>query len=81
MKTQYFSVKGFGFFPLDMLRYDSCFPDTQEDVEKIDNSNMEVSGRSRTVKLRRNIPRRIQPSIARWNSFGWGVDMDSIKIY
>jgi hypothetical protein len=30
-----FEVEGFGEFPLDMLRYDHCIPDTQEDVSLI----------------------------------------------
>lgn len=31
----YFTVVGHGEFPLDMLRYDSAFPTSAEDTEKI----------------------------------------------
>lgn len=55
-------------FPLDMLRYDECWPATQRDVELInhniidgrDNESYEISVCS-TKPL----------TLARWQSFGW----------
>lgn len=65
-----FTVEGAGRFPLDMLRYDSCFPLRQEDVSRIDDRNRERV----TVKLAM-YHATSKPNItdARWSSFGWSV--------
>lgn len=73
--TQLFTVTGFGTFPYDMLRYDGCYPHSQQDV-----SEMENTSETRSVTLRRVVfdkPR--EPEIARWNSFLWSVDRESIQ--
>lgn len=72
MKRHDFSyavVVGFGEFPFDMLRYDSCCPNAQEDVNKID---ARERGEMRAVVVRRW---ECQPSDwtpDRWRSFLWG---------
>ena len=33
-----FTVRGRGAFPIDMLRYDACWPTTAEDAQKITDS-------------------------------------------
>jgi hypothetical protein len=76
MKFQIFHVTGSGFFPLDMLRYDSCYPHSQEDVSKISSlgKSSEDLGQ-RTITLARRVKSRIdQPRIDRWASFGWTVE-------
>lgn len=71
MKVMTFVVEGSGAFPLDMLRYDSCFPSAGDDV-----AAMDVRGKRR-VTLSRHVAsfaeanRVLTP--ARWASFGWQV--------
>ena len=60
-----YTVIGSGYFPVDMLRYDAAWPDSQEDAGRI--LDFEAN---REVKLRSY---RI-PTIARWKSFGWQVN-------
>jgi hypothetical protein len=62
-----FTVSGSYPFPLDMLRYDRCWPKSQDDVSSMmANSRHTIGGQSKVtmVGLRR-------PTIDRWSSFGW----------
>lgn len=71
MKSKWyrFTVKGSGVFPLDMLRYDVCYPQEQEDAFKI----LE-SPDVRTVTLIKPVDdKNSTPTPARWQSFGWEV--------
>lgn len=61
----FFEVKGRGTFPFDMLRYDSCWPYAQTDVEAIANAMHDIG--ERKVRLVTN--GRVTPD--RWASFGW----------
>lgn len=66
-----FQVRGRGRFPLDMLRYDNCFPASSDDVAKMDE---EYSREERTIELitlHKYRQEHITP--ARWESFGWTV--------
>ena len=64
-----FTVEGSGEFPLDMLRYDRCWPATQNDAIQI-NAHM---GR-RTVTLATGQRSTASyPTVARWESFLWRV--------
>lgn len=64
-----FTVEGSGNFPLDMLRYDGCYPYESEDVER-----MTTRGERRQVKLISIGPRGDRsPTEGRWESFGWRV--------
>lgn len=69
------TVEGCGSFPTDMLRYDACVPDGQEDVNKIDGGYAEWGRGSRQVNLRMYTPvgGREGATVARWESFGWRV--------
>lgn len=63
------TVEGSGEFPVDMLRYDRCCPDTGGDV-------MGVIGRTslpRRVRLLRFSIAGDKAEAARWKSFGWTV--------
>lgn len=69
----HFTVEGRGTFPVDMLRYDTCWPRSQEDTAKLERV-------SRRQHLRDDRPVRIAlssngrpPTAARWASFGWKV--------
>lgn len=72
------TVEGAGSFPLDMLRYDGCVPDSQEDVSKLAGDGPDPEGRNwqrRQVTLRMYSPAggKEEPTRARWESFGWRV--------
>lgn len=77
MKLCKFKVKSTGhLFPLDMLRYDQCFPARPDDIMALEditaerdnyesNSNKEYSIVLYTI--------RKSPTVERWQSFGWYV--------
>jgi len=70
---QSFVVTGVGYFPLDMLRYDYCYPADDSAVK-----NIVVKGyyeiEERSVRLARTVEGKdIQPTTGRWLSFGWQV--------
>lgn len=67
-----FTVEGAGPLPLDMLRYDSCFPATEEDAATAVQYPGECKGRRR-IKLIRRTAGLPEPTEARWRSFGWRV--------
>jgi hypothetical protein len=74
MKKSYyeFVVRGTSSFPLDMLRYDCCYPASQDGV-----SNMIGRGGStREVTLKADSP----PTPGRWASFGWQVVKEEKKV-
>lgn len=69
--TFLFTVEGRGAFPIDMLRFDGCCPDSQIDVGNMD---WQSGPQTRRVSLCRFTPnRKWEPTEARWNSFGWEV--------
>jgi len=65
-----FYVTGHGHFPIDMLRYDRCWP-------TINNRNDVFQACHRepiTVELETDIPEyRLTPG--RWSSFGWAMSV------
>lgn len=78
-----FTVVGRTAFPIDMLRYDQCFPASEADSSRITNT----INRDRTmnpgltskeigmykidlVMISRN---NSGPTVGRWNSFCWGI--------
>lgn len=68
-------VEGSGRFPIDMLRYDSCVPDTESDAVRISGTldDGPLDGPV-TITLRRFAPAASQgPTVPRWASFGWRV--------
>ena len=76
-----FSVIGCGAFPLDMLRYDRCAPQTQNDASKM----MAYAAHEGTmmVKVMAFVPADRAsawgPTQDRWASFGWHVVDGSIE--
>lgn len=62
METKKF--KGRGYFPLDMLRYDCCWPTDTEAVNSISHVNFRED---RIVSVTSNS----KFTIARWATFGW----------
>lgn len=61
-------VDGSGEFPLDMLRYDSCFPHTENDSYAITHH----TGKRRILLCRRGV-NETHASEGRWKSLGWAV--------
>jgi hypothetical protein len=68
-----FTVTGGGAFPIDMLRYDRCFPRDSYAVE-----NMMVGHGVRSVELVSYIPSDFRPDSVptkgRWENFLWRVE-------
>ena len=69
-----FTVQGTGAFPLDMLRYDCCWPLTESDsylmAMTVDDADY---FKPRSVTLTRSTDRAWMPTDGRWNSFTWQV--------
>ena len=67
-----FTVEGIGPFPMDMARYDACFPDSTEDGTRIESSyeRRHEPKLMRTVRMRSTVK---PPTEGRWASFGWRV--------
>lgn len=66
-----FVVKGCGAFPIDMLRYDACYPCDQDCTEVITLDRLDE--RYNAPRSLRLISRVGEPTNARWASFGWYV--------
>lgn len=66
-----FKVCSKGYFPMDMLRYDACFPSRSEDAAMISEYTKEIV----TVELEtyHDSQRDGHPTVDRWRSFGWTV--------
>ena len=79
-----FIVRGDSPFPLDMLRYDSCFPESEPDSSVIRASIESPYQGPRDVVLvtiRKDAPQGRPPVTPdRWKSFGWQiVDVVTIR--
>lgn len=78
---QLFEVEGRHPFPIDMLRYDACFPASETESHKI-NATFD-GGRIETtrVTLARYIraDMKQEPTSGRWHSFGWTVIWNSTR--
>ncbi len=61
-----YTVSGTWEFPIDMLRHDYAFPDSETESNNISNSG---TGTQRSVRLRSHHA----PTPGRWESFGWKV--------
>ena len=82
MTKQIFQVTGAGLFPLDMLRYDNCWPCGEEDIPKIDNDYTCGLQGQRTVTLCRIVRNKnLLPTADRWATFGWLFVPSTIKLY
>ena len=68
IKAFEFTVEGPHDFPVDMLRYDGCWPRTSEDAVAITRDVRD--GKLHRVTL---ISHHRPPTVARWKSFGWDV--------
>lgn len=76
-----FTVVGTGAFPVDMLRYDCCYPvDTDSALAIVvgfrDSDYNEV--RRVSLRMRVTTPRE-GPTAERWLSFGWSIVPGSLR--
>lgn len=62
-----FTVTGAGSFPVDMLRYDCCWPYRGEDAARMEHHVRE----RRRIVLQTDSP--LPPTAPRWESFNWRV--------
>jgi hypothetical protein len=68
-----FTVIGHGKFPIDMLRYNACFPYQSGDSTKIAHS-IKFAEERNEYKINLCQPAGYSPpNIERWRSFGWEV--------
>ena len=63
-------------FPIDMLRYDGCFPDTSEDSVLI---SYQHPKKGASVTLRKVGTVHWTPTTERWRSFGWNIVPGSVR--
>lgn len=71
------TVIGRGTFPIDMLRYDACYPDTSADSGMIEASlefDPHLPPREITIRKVTNT-KDDQFTAKRWNSFGWACSL------
>jgi len=75
-----FTVEGLGQFPYDMLRYDRCYPASENDSYRM----VDLANRRGEHSAKLLTPRRVElvhvdgsarwaPMSVRWESFGWTV--------
>lgn len=81
-KTVIFTVEGGGTFPIDMLRYDACYPASETDsFAAMSWENMPTGRRRVTLKHRVAKDENLNhyPCEDRWKSFTWNVVPGSIQ--
>lgn len=73
-----FEVVGQTAFPIDMLRYDSCFPETVQDSKMIKESLESPNSGMRTVGLVCLTGKTDwRPATDRWRASGWTIRLHS----
>lgn len=72
LRSYTFVVEGYGTFPFDMLRYDSCWPLTESDALKLHWVPGDGNGH-RSIALTTLHEPRWEPTEGRWSSFTWKV--------
>jgi hypothetical protein len=68
-----FTAIGKGVFPIDMLRYDRCFPSSSESATWLSYRNRDDDNKELPRKVALTSDTCDRPTEARWNSFGWKV--------
>ena len=64
-------------FPMDMLRYEGCFPQTSDDVnwmcDALDYQTIRDHNDIRITLVTRHSEKKPRLALARWESFGWTI--------
>lgn len=70
-----FTVRGALAFPLDMLRYDACYPHSETDAHEIEGSirNYGTTAPLTVTLVFHSGASKTHPTGERWRSFGWEV--------
>jgi hypothetical protein len=76
MRVATFKLEGYDQFPLDMLRYDACWPMDQDSIAEMQ-ASFDVRDRVERRKERKPFKVTINTigvmTPARWSSFGWRI--------
>lgn len=78
-----FTVQGRSEFPLDMLRYDHCWPVDSNDASEIGRAMREGYAVKEPISVRLTMvsyDKRSGPTAARWSSFLWSVVPHSVEV-
>jgi hypothetical protein len=70
-----FTVTGSGQFPMDMLRYDCCWPASETESRLVAVVADHGAGTPVDIKLKG----LKVPTFARWRSFGWSITQTSFE--
>lgn len=69
-----------GGFPVDMLRYDRCFPYSEQDSVKISyflsryiRDDVETMREMLGKGIKLTSDHNFEPTLGRWESFGWTI--------
>lgn len=68
-----FTVEGPGPFPIDMLRYDSCWPFSSADAIRIEASHRRNAPTHGPFRVTLETNAEHAPTDGRWSSFGYTV--------
>lgn len=79
LKVTHFTVQGFGVFPVDMLRYDQCWPERTEDAIQITKRPSEYP--PVPPPMVRLVTHGVKITNDRWSSFGWTVISERTAAY
>lgn len=74
MGQRLFTVQGRGRFPVDMLRYDGCYPASSADAQIIEET---IRGDRTGLQQVQLGTHNGKPTADRWRSFGWTVVKDA----
>jgi hypothetical protein len=70
-----FTVRGSDLFPFDMLRYDQCWPKSQDDTAAMERTTRRRGGMESRgpVEITLMTYSESRPTVPRWESFNWIV--------
>ena len=71
-----FTVTGVGPFPVDMMRFEECWPEGIADANAIERSFTEGAGRVQVRLCCEQTAAMSRPTAKRWESFNWRVVPD-----
>ena len=69
----HYTVRGHGQFPIDMLRYDSAWPYSGEDADKIGTVDGALERREVRLSTYKRPKGQNNFTSKRWDSFNWQV--------